>query len=400
MIGNDIRNDFPLLKNNPNLIYFDSACTALKPKSVINAEAEYYEQFGACAGRSSHQLGRKTNENIDLCRESVARLVGADPQGLIWTKNTTEGLNIIVNGLDYSKRKKVVTTNMEHHAVLLPLIRLRDNGTINLEILQCNNDEGKIGIEQWKDSIDKETALIVTNGANNTTGQRQDIRTIGKIARDAGAMIAVDGAQSVPHHKVDFKSENIDFLCFSAHKMLGPSGIGALVAKKEHLAKIKPLAVGGGNVKTVSLGKIEWMNDNTRFEAGVQHYSGIFGFAAAVEYLKKIGMAKIEEHEKRLTALMLKELQNAGVQVYGDANRINHGALFSFNFKKAKPHDVSLMLDQNNIAVRSGFFCAQPAMEAIGAKDGAVRASAYIYNNEEEVRKFGQVLQKIGVVYR
>ncbi len=394
----NLRDDFPILKNNPALIYLDSACTSLKPTQVIDAETEYYEKFGACAGRSSHALGRKTTEQLELCRETVAKFVNGESAGLVWTKNTTEGLNLVINEFDYSKKRKVVTTVMEHHAVLLPLMKLRDSGKITLEILDCDG-VGKIDIENWKNAIDSQTALIVTSGSNNTTGNTQDIKTIGKIAHEKGALLAVDGAQMVPHHKIDFKSENIDFLCFSAHKMLGPTGIGALVTKKDLLKNLGQLVSGGGNVKTVSLQKIVWMDDNTRLESGIQHYSGMFGFAAAVDYLKKIGMEKIEADEKKLTQLMLKELENYDAEIYGGVDLKNHGALFSFNFKNAKPHDVALMLDQNNIAVRSGFFCAQPAMEAIGAKNGAVRVSCYIYNTEDEIKRFGQVLQKIKELY-
>jgi len=391
------REDFPLLINNPKLVYLDNACTSLKPLKVIQAESRYYTDFGACAGRSSHRLGRKTNEELDKCRETVARFVGAHADGLIWTKNATEALNLIAKSFGFSKKRKVVTTIMEHHAVLLPFMKLRDNGEIELEILQCDNN-GEVPIEKWESAIDDKTALVVTNSGNNTTGYRQNIKKIGKIAHDNGALICVDGAQGVPHHKTNFKNEGIDFLCFSAHKMLGPTGIGAVVTRKELLADMEHFIIGGGTVKTVRLDGIEHVENHTRFEAGIQDYAGIFGFAEACGYLEKIGMEKIEDHEKKLRTHMVKALEDANAIRYGKDDE-NYSALCSFNFKNAKPHDVALMLDKHEIAVRSGFFCAQPAIETLGAKEGAVRASCYIYNTEEDIKKFGDVLQKLKALY-
>ncbi|MBI5223930.1 cysteine desulfurase [Candidatus Micrarchaeota archaeon] len=393
---NDLRSDFPILKNNPDLIYLDSACTTLKPRPVIDAAIEYYERYGACANRSSHRKGRETTEKIDQIRERVAGFVGGDSEGTLWTKNATEAINTVISGFDYSKKNKVITTNMEHHAVLLPLMRLRDRGKIKLEVVENSHPDSNLE-EEIRKKIDKETALIVLNNANNTTGKRQKVDEIGKMAHEFGAKLCVDGAQGVPHFKCDLKKENIDFIAFSAHKMLGPTGVGALVCRKEDLSGLRPLVVGGGNVKKVELNKIEWAADQSRFEAGTQNYSGIFGFGAAIEYLTKIGIQKIEEHEKDLRKKMVNCIQNAGAQVYGDESSAS--ALVSFNFKGAKPHEVALMLDQQGIALRSGFFCAQIALEAIGAKEGAVRASAYLYNDQEDIKKFGEKLEKIGKLY-
>lgn len=392
----DLKGDFPLLQNNPRLVYLDSACTSLKPAQVIEAESGYYRELGACAGRSSHRLGRKTGEAIDLAREKVAGFVRAKPGQLVWTKNATEGLNIVANGLDYSKRKKVVTTVMEHHSVLLPLMRLRDAGKISLEILECDA-EGAVALERWAAAVDGSTALIMTHSFNNSTGTGQDVDAVAKIAHDSGARICIDGAQGVPHHKTDCR--NLDFICFSGHKMLGPTGIGALVAREDLLAEIAPHVSGGGSVKSVSGNEVVPLEGHGRFEAGVQHYGGIIGFASACDYLRKIGMERVEEHEKALAEAMIRELEAAGAIVHGPKSAEGHGALYSFNFKGAKAHDVALMLDRDEIALRSGFFCAQPAMEAIGAKNGAVRASGYIYNSLEDIKKFGESLKKIKQLY-
>ncbi len=393
----DVRKDFPILARHPQLTYLDSACTSLKPREVIDAESSYYAELGACAGRSSHRLGREASSAVEGAREKIAAFVGAKAEEAVWTRNATEALNIVAYGLDYSKRRKVVTSALEHHAVLLPWMDLQEQGKIRLEIVGCD-ESGHVGEERWANAIDRDTALVVTNNGNNTSGVSQCTKNLAKLAHDNGALLCIDGAQGIPHRRVDFRKENFDFLCFSAHKMLGPTGIGALVMKKEHMAKLQPLVRGGGTVKTVTLAKVEPVNDYTRFEAGVQHYSGMLGFSAACDYLRAYGMENVEAHEKALASAMRSELENAGVQIHGPLDE-QRSALYSFNIRGAKAHDVALMLDKDGIAVRSGFFCAQPAMEAMGAKGGAVRASCYIYNTPEDVKRLGDALKKIAALY-
>jgi cysteine desulfurase/selenocysteine lyase len=388
-----MKKDFPLLEKYPDIVYLDSACTALKPNKVIEAEARYYKEFGACAGRSSHQLGRKTNEELEHARQKIAGFVNADPQGIVWTRNATEALNAVAHGFDFSKKRKVVTTVMEHHAALLPYLRLRDKGAVYLEVLQCN-EKGEIEIDSWNEAVDSDTGLVVTNNANNTTGWRQDTKAIAKIAHDNGAKICVDGAQGVPHHRVNAK--DYDFIAFSAHKMCGPTGIGALAAKKDALKELHPPIIGGGAVKTVKLDEVVPMEHNIRFEAGIQDYAGIFGFAAACDYLNDFGMENVEQHERKMGQDMRTVLEDA--VVYGGSGE-NYAALCTFNLKGAKAHDVALMLDKDGIATRSGFFCAQPAMEAMGAAEGAVRASCYIYNDSEDLKKLSESLEKIKSLY-
>lgn len=396
---NGIRKDFPVFSKHPHLVYLDSACTSLKPEQVIEAEASYYRELGACAGRSAHSLGRMTNEKLDAARGKVARFVGAEPEGLVWTRNTTEGLNLVAASSDFSKRKKVVTTVMEHHSALLPFMRLRDRRMCELVVLGCDRS-GQVGIGRWQDAIDRNTALVVTHSWDNTTGTGQDVRKICDIAHANGAMVCVDGAQGVPHHRTDMRKDGYDFLCFSGHKMLGPTGIGALVMRKELVGKTAQFMLGGGTVKTVKLDRAEPMPDNSRFEAGVQNYAGIIGLAAACDYLKAIGMENVEAHERMLAREMRTQLEAAGAEIYGPSGQpAAHGALYSFNFRGGKPHDVALMLDKLNIAVRSGFFCAQPGIEALGAKDGAVRASGYVYNTVDELKRFGEALQSIKGLY-
>ncbi len=393
----DVREDFPLLKKHPELVYLDSACTSLKPTKVIEAEMLYYTDYGACVGRSAHKMARETTKRIEQAREKVAAFVNGDSEGLVWTKNATEAINLVAAAFDFSSRRKVITTVMEHHAALLPFMKLEEEGKIGLEILQCDG-HGEISMEAWEKAIGNDTALVVTNCGTNTTGRSCDVAAITKLAHDHGALVCIDGAQGVPHHRTDMKKTGCDFLCFSGHKMLGPTGIGAMVTSRETLESLGRYIVGGGTVKTVSGKKADYLKDKERFEAGIQNYAGIFGMAAACDYLTAIGMEKVEAHEKALSGLMLKALLEAGAKAYGTVENKNT-ATWAFNFRKAKAHEVALMLDKDGIAVRSGFFCAQPAMEAMGAKEGAVRASAYIYNNPEDIRKFADSLKKLGVLY-
>ncbi|MBI3588782.1 aminotransferase class V-fold PLP-dependent enzyme [Candidatus Micrarchaeota archaeon] len=394
----NVRNDFPILGKYPSLTYLDSACTSLKPRAVIAAQDEYYEEFGACAGRSAHSLARKTSGKIEECREGIAKFLGAKAGGLAFTKNATEGLNLVANSFDFSKRRQVITTILEHHSVLLPLMRLRDEGKIALEMLRPGGD-GMVAIEEWELKIDRNTALVLTNNANNTTGIGHDANAICKIAHESGAAVCIDGAQGVPHRKTDFARSGFDFLCFSGHKMLGPTGIGAIAMGEEWVGKMRPFLLGGGTVKSVSEAKMEMLPSTERFEAGIQNYSGIFGLAAACGYLNKIGMGKVEEHEKKLASLLAGALEGVGAKILGNPRAQNHSALYSFNVAGAKPHDIALLLDRKDIAVRSGFFCAQPGLEALGARQGAVRASCYVYNSEQEVKRLGEALQEIGKLY-
>jgi len=393
----DVRSDFPLLSHHPKLVYLDSACTSLKPVAVIEAEMSYYTQYGACAGRSAHDLARKTSGRLERAREAVSSFVGGDPAGLVWTRNATEALNLIASSFDFSSRRRVVTTEMEHHAAILPFLRLEQEGKAELTILKAG-DDGEIPLDAWQEAVGRDTALLVTNCGTNTTGRSCDGAALARIAHDSGALLCMDGAQGVPHAKVDMKRSGYDFLCFSAHKMCGPTGVGAMIASKDALTRLGTYMVGGGTVRTVSGKEASYMEDRTRFEAGIQDYAGIFGFEAACAYLDGIGMDEVQRHEKAVGGLMRKAIEDAGARVYGDLSK-ERCATYSFNFPKAKAHDVALMLNKDDIALRSGFFCAQPAMEAMGARGGAVRASAYIYNNDEDIRRFSEAMGKLAMLY-
>jgi len=396
MDSNKLRADFPVLQSSKS-IYFDSACTTLKPRAVIDAEGAYYSELSACAGRSHHTLARRTEEKFEASRARIASFVGAKPEELVFTKNTTEALNLVVRSLDYSQRKKVVSTPLEHHSLLLPIMEQQRRGIVKMEMMEVNQ-AGEIP-ESSLSVIDSSTALVAVHHTTNTTGMRAPLERIVKAAHDAGALVLIDAAQGVPHSRVDFRRLGADFLAFSGHKMCGPTGIGCLVGKKEAMERLDTFIVGGETVETVSLTEVKWKNAPKRFEAGIQNYAGAIGLAAACDYLAKIGMQNTEEHEKKMAGALISAIQSIpGATIYGSTSA-PRCALVSFNLKGVSAHQVALMADSlSKIAMRSGVFCAEPGANALGFGKGAARASLYLYNTDEEVRVFAEAMQKIAKI--
>lgn len=396
-----IREDFPALAKNHRLIYFDNACTTLKPRLVIDAITAYYSEYSACAGRSNHALSRKTDEEYSRARESVAKFVRARPESVVFMRNATEAINTVAEGFDFSSRRIVVLSNLEHHSLLLPFQRLAQEGKITLRFVKADS-EGKFKIDDWKAAITRDVALVGVHHTTNTTGTTAPVKEIAKLAHDNGARLLIDAAQGAAHAQIDFASLDADFLAFSAHKMCGPTGIGALVGKSDALERLRTHNIGGETVLSATLESNVMLPVPKRFEAGIQHYAGAIGFGASCEYLSKFGMQNIASHEKTLITKMQKLLEeekklSGKLTIIGPKNPSDrHSAILAFNIKGITPHQVSISLDKlSGIAVRSGLFCAHPAMQHFGARDGAVRASLYLYNNEEELSAFAQTLAKI-----
>ncbi|NYZ74881.1 cysteine desulfurase [Candidatus Micrarchaeota archaeon] len=392
-----IRGDFPVLRSG--VTYFDSACMSLKPTQVIEAQDEYYEEYSGCAGRSLHKLGKKTEEKFEEARQKVAKFVGASPNEVVWTRNTTEAINLVARTLDFSKKNKVITSNMEHHSALLPFLIPAKQGTLKLEYVLAD-EEGLTHAEDWKKKIDEQTRLVVVHQTTNSVGTRAPLKEIIKAAHDNDALVLVDAAQGVPHVETNFRKLDADFVAFSGHKMLGPTGTGCLLAKAKLLEELPTFMVGGETVEHVSLDSVTFLKPPQKFEAGLQNYAGAIGLGAACDYLTKIGMRNVEEHEKKLAKKLFEALSDVGTKIYGPAEVKNRSARAAFNVGKARPHEVAMMLDKiANIAVRSGVFCAEPAMIHLGAPQGAVRASLYLYNTEAEVDYFRETLEKIVKLY-
>jgi len=402
MLNKKIREDFPVLVNR-QIIYLDSACMSLKPTPVINALNKYYTEYGSCAGRSQHRLGKETEMNFEDARNKIASFIGARSSEVIFTKNTTESINLVAHILEdtFTKDKKIVISNMEHHSAFVPFQLLSKKRKITLDFVIAKED-GTFDVKQWTDKIDKSTQLVVIHHTTNSVGTRPPLREIVKAAHDHGALVLLDGAQGIPHSEFNFKRENVDFLAFSGHKMLGPTGTGCLVAKDELVEKLPPFIVGGETIEKVTLVDTIFLKPPHKYEGGLQDYAGFVGLGAAVEYLKRIGMNNIEQHCQELTKELLNELISMdGITIYGPLDHKKRHAIITFNVQGARPHEVAIMLDDmKNIAVRSGVFCAEPAMTHLGAPQGAVRASLYLYNTKEEVEVFLDALKKIAGMYK
>jgi cysteine desulfurase / selenocysteine lyase len=393
-----IRGDFPILGrkfNGKDFIYFDSACTTLKPKKVIDAVVSYYTEYTGCAGRSVHKFATRTTDEFEMARKKVADFIGArKTEEIIWTKNTTEAMNIVSHGFRFNKGDKVITTNLEHSSGLMPWQLRAENGEITLDFVLCN-EQGEFNIEDFKSKIDKKTKLVSIIHASNVTSTRSPIEEIIKIAHDNGSLVMVDGAQSVPHSSINVKKLDIDFLAFSGHKMLGPTGIGCLYGKYDLLKDLNPFILGGETISDADLRTHVLDEVPHRFEGGIQNYAGAIGLGAAIDYLSEIGMKNIESHEKELTKDLTEGLLSLGVNLIGPKDYNKRGALAAFNIKGMEPHDIAIMLDEQNILVRSGMHCAYPIHKFLSCKKGSVRASLYFYNTKEEVKTFIDRLGKI-----
>jgi cysteine desulfurase/selenocysteine lyase len=390
----NLRRDFPLLAKR-NLIYFDSACTTLKPAGVIEAVSDYYSRYSGCAGRSPHVLGRETDAAVEGARKKVASFIGARENEVVWTKNTTEAINLVARSMRFNEGDVVLTTNMEHHSAMLPFQLLADNKRISLEFVTADK-EGLVDAKRFEEKISEKTKLVVLHHTTNSLGTSSPFREVTKLAHENGSLVLIDAAQGAPHFDINFRREDFDFLAFSGHKMLGPTGIGCLVGKQDLLKEMQLFMVGGETIKDVTLDMTVYAEPPSKFEAGTQHNAGIIGLGAAVDYLKKTGMHSIESHERKLSKALIEGVAGVDkVTLYGPRDASKRLAVASFNVGKLSPQEVAVMFDEQKICLRAGFLCAQPAMEHLGAKQGAARASLYLYNTEEEIGVFLEALKKI-----
>lgn len=388
----EIKTDFPILND---IIYMDSASTSLTPEPVLNVVSKYYREYNANVGRGVHRLSQVASQKYKDVHRKIADFIGANEEEVIFTKNTTEAINTVASGLRWKKGDKVVTTLIEHHSNFLPWLRLKSLG-VELDIVKPDKN-GKFNVSDFKEVIDDKTRLVAVTHVSNVLGTITPIEEISAICEKKNALLLVDGAQSVPHIHVDVRNLGCNFLCFSGHKMLGPTGTGILWMKEDFFGRLEPLNFGGGMIDDVSLNGYELTKGYERFEGGTPNIAGVIGFGRAIDYLKKIGMDKIKNHEAKLTERLLEGLlEIKRVEIYGSLNSKERIGLVSFNIKDLNSHDVALMLDEaSNIMVRSGHLCCMPLMKYFGLKEGAVRVSLYLYNTEEEVDTFLETVKEI-----
>jgi len=396
-----IRNDFPILSkkvNGKKLVYLDNSATSQKPKRVINSISDYYSNYNSNVHRAIHSLGERATLKFEEAHEKVARFINASKEEIIFTRNTTESLNILAYSLgkEITSKDNIVITEMEHHSNIVPWQQLCKRTGAELRYILINK-EGKLDLRNIP--IDNNTKIVSVVHVSNVLGTINPVKEIGKIAHKHKALLIIDGAQSVPHLKIDIRNIDADFMAFSGHKMLGPTGIGGLYGKKEHLKKINPVFFGGGMISSVTQEDAQWTDIPTKFEAGTPNIEGAIALAVAIDYLEELGMDSICNHIKELTSYAMKELsQLKNITIYGPRNR-ERAALISFNLIGIHPHDVAQLLDKEGIAIRAGHLCAKPLMNTLGTA-AVCRASFYFYNTKQEINSLVSSLKKVQEVFK
>lgn len=392
------RPDFPILEQqvhgNP-LVYFDNAATTQKPVQVIGALADYYRESNANVHRAIHFLGERATLGFELARKKIANFIKSKSERqIIFTRGTTESINLVASAWGrkfVGKDDEIILTEMEHHSNLIPWQLLATQVGAKLRFIPFKTD-GTLDFPVFEQILSARTKLIAVTQMSNVFGTINPIKKIIRMAHDRGVPVLLDAAQSVPHLPVDVEHLDCDFLAFSSHKMLGPTGIGVLYAKINLLENMDPYQGGGEMISSVWLEKATWNEIPHKFEAGTPHIEGAFGFSAAIDYLEHIGMETITLYEQEITTYALNKMLNIqGLTIYGSAPE--RGATISFNLGNIHPHDLSHFLDQQGIAVRAGHHCAQTIMRKLNIA-ATTRASFYFYNTYAEVDYFVDQLER------
>lgn len=374
------------------LHYMDSAATSLIPEPVIASMNEYDRTYRANVGRGMHRLTRVATQRYQDAHDSISNFIGGKEGTTVFTKNTTEAINMVAAGLEWQPGDRVVATIVEHHSNLLPWLRLHQKG-VEVAIVQPGSD-GLFNMETFDEAITADTKLVAISHVSNVLGTVQPVREIAAICKERGAYFLVDAAQSVPHFPVNALDVGCDFLCFSGHKMLGPTGTGILWMREEI---ISPSLIGGGTVDDVTTEGYTLTEGYKRFEGGTPNISGAIGLAHAAKYLKNLGMNAICRHEQKLTKRLLLGLADINnVTIYGPQNLKNRIGVVSFTIDRIHPHEIAYLLDERvAILVRSGDHCSIPLMKYLGLENGTVRASLYLYNTLEEIDLLIETVEEI-----
>lgn len=403
-----IQNDFPILKRKvrgeKNLVYLDNAATTQKPNQVIDSITDYYQNHNSNIHRAVHALAEESTEAFETTRDKVAKFLNIERrEEIIFVRGTTEAINLVAytwGRQNVEQGDIIVTTEYEHHSNIVPWQLLTQEKGAKLEYIRID-DNGELIL----DDLDKFLAtgkvkLVVFSQMSNVLGTITDSDYIIKKCKSAGVKTLVDGAQSVPHMKVDLQKLDCDFFAFSAHKMLGPTGVGILWSKKEILEQMRPFHGGGDMIREVHKYETTWNDLPYKFEAGTPNIADVIGFAAAIDYLSELGMENVREHEIELTQYALDKLSSVkGIHIYGPKSAQKRGGVISFNFADIHPHDVATIIDEAGIAIRSGHHCAQVLMERLDVA-ATSRASFYIYNTKEDVDSLVDSLDKAARLFK
>lgn len=386
----DYRNDFPLLMQN-KIIYIDNAATSQRPQCVIDAEGDFYKNYNANPLRGLYSLSVEATEVYENAREAVRKFIGAEKSNeIIFTRNTTESLNLVAYSYGLSNVKKgdeIIVSIMEHHSDLLPWQMVAKTCGAELKFIECAKD-GSIDLEKVKELITSRTKIVAMTQVSNVLGREYPVKEIAKLAHEKGAVMVVDGAQSTPHMRVDVTDLDADFFAFSGHKLLAPMGIGVLYGKEELLEKMPPFLSGGEMIDSVTRTSAVYAELPHKFEAGTVNAAGAAGLKAAIDYIEKVGFDYIGEREIALTSRAIEKMKKIPhVNIIGSENADEHTGIVTFTIDNVHPHDISEILAADGIAVRAGHHCAQPLLTHLGLNSTA-RASFAFYNTEDEVDKF------------
>ncbi len=399
-----IRKDFPILKKKMNgkpLDYLDSAATAQKPRQVINAVTRYYKTYNANIHRGIYAISERATEEYQESKEMLAKFInGGDYKNIVYVRNTTEAINLVALTWGEQNIKEgdhILISKMEHHSNIVPWQLLARKKKAILDYIELK-DEKFIDMDDYKEKLKNNPKIVSITHVSNVLGTINDIRYITRLAKENGAVVLVDGAQSTPHMPVNVGEIGCDFFALSGHKMLAPAGIGALYGRTELLDGMEPLFGGGDMIRAVYLQHSVWNDLPWKFEAGTQNIEAAIGLKAAIKYLNKIGMNNVREHEKEITEYALKRLKEIGyVDVFGpnlDDGMEKKSGVIAFNVKGIHAHDVAAVFDSEGIAIRSGHHCAMPLVTGLLQEGAVPRMSFYIYNNEQDVDRAIDAIEK------
>jgi cysteine desulfurase/selenocysteine lyase len=392
-----IRKDFPIftrtIRDGKKLVYLDSGATSQKPQVVIDAEVDFYAKHNAAAHRGAHQLAEEATEMFEASRETVASFLGAKTEEIVFTKSATESLNLLAYAFSNAEpgsqfaigsEHSIVVSEMEHHANLIPWQQLAKRSGAELKWFGVTSD-GRLDESNIDSLITSKTKIVAITQQSNVLGTINNLDHIIEKAHKVGAIVIVDACQSVPHIPVDVTNLGADFLAFSGHKILGPTGVGVLWGRYELLNNLAPFLFGGSMIENVTMTDATWAEAPRKFEAGVPNMAQVVGLAAGIKYLQTIGLEKVHEHEKALTGYLLNELSKIpGIAVVGPTDISLRGGTVSFTVEAIHPHDLGQYLDSAGIAVRTGHHCAWPLTRALGVP-ATTRASLYVYNDNSDI---------------